>query len=135
MKDFEKKIDEIIIPLFREKLMDSYLDGYKQSFIDNYIKNYNLSIADFGLKSGTIWIIRIENITFREAQQKGLIFPTKDQIEELLKCKWRDEQFDAWHMHVLGPNGYEIGVFDSCHSKLCFWTPESHEDEDYKVDA
>lgn len=136
--DFEEILDKEILPNIKKQLLAAYVDGYKQASIDDYVKNHpriSGKLIDFGLPSGTIWIVRMELYTFREAKEMGLQFPSKEQIKELLKCKWRSEQYDCWHCHVKGPNGYETGIFDSCHQELCVWTEESIENEDFMVNG
>lgn len=135
IKDYEKKLDQELLPSIKEQLLCAYADGYQQATIDNYMRKHHVSgrLVDFGLPSKTIWIVRMESLTFRDAQKLGLQFPTEEQIEELLKCKWRQEQYDGWHCHVRGPNGCEMGIFDSCHQKLCVWTNGSKEDDNFIV--
>ncbi len=137
-QNFAKYIDEVVIPQMRESLFQAYMEGCKQVHLEDFLRIHNLDagrVVDFGLPSKTKWIIRNESLSFTMAQKRGLPFPTIEQIEEFIKCKWRYEQYDAWHCHVLGPNGVEIGIFDSCHQKLCIWTDQSEIDDHFYVNG
>ena len=138
MKELENHIEKDILPYLKEKILAVYRNEFRQASIKDYLKAHSLTtadIADFGLPSGTIWIVRCQGFTFRKAKELGLQFPTKEQIEELMKCKRLSERFDAWHCHVRGPNGYETGIYDSCHSKLCIWADDAVEDTDFMVEG
>lgn len=138
MKDFEQFVDTKILPSIREQLLKAYSEGYQDSSKDNYIKANHLErlIADFGLPSGTIWIAPQNDLTFRQAVESGLQFPTIDQIRELRKCKWsieRDEN-GAINISVKGPNGHteQWRYYEDSGNGLCIWTDESiNEEKDF----
>lgn len=125
--DIERKIDKEILPVIREKLLCAYDKGYRQATIDAYCRRHNVSCVDFGLPSGTLWIVRQENLTYTDAKARGLEFPTEAQVDELYRCKWKLDEDDIFCCHVKGPNGQETGVFNSNGPKLCIWTKESTE--------
>lgn len=136
MKNFVDYVDKELLPAIKKKLFEAFSRGHNEYRTDDYIKLYHLEgrVVDFGLPSGTKWIVRNgRKMTFREAKNYGLQLPSEDQIQELIKCKWSYVHGDAWHGHVLGPNGYETGVFDSYHNNLCLWPNDAQEDENFMV--
>lgn len=133
---FVQYVDKTILPYMRNQLLAAYNQGKSALNMKHYLQQHNIAAAtvvDFGLPSKTKWIIKTHIYSFREAKELGLQFPTIEQYEELLKCKWSHQQYDAWHCHVLGPDGFEIGIYDSCHNKLCVWFDFSEEDENFRV--
>ena len=137
-EDFEKKVDNEILPLFREYLLKAFNDGCNQMTLDNYLEEHPMvrgNIINFGLPSGTKWIIRQSNRSFLDGKRLGLQYPTQEQIEELMRCQWEQYHYDGFHGRVIGRNGVVAGVYDSYHSTLCLWTNESKENENYMVDA
>ena len=137
-EEFEKKVDTEILPLLKECLMKAFNDGYNQINLESYLAEHNISkwdVIDFGLPSGTKWIIRKSSRSFLDGKNLGLQYPTKEQIEELMRCQWEEYHYDGYHGRVIGRNGVVAGVYDSYHSTLCLWTNESKEDENYMVDA
>lgn len=136
-QEFQKELEENILPLIKQQLLSAYEEGSKQSSIDKYIKQHKLEgmVVDFGLPSGTLWVVRTGNRIYSDAEKLGLQYPSLEQIEELMKCKWSYSQYDCTHGHILGPNGIKQGVWDACHDTLCLWTSEASVDEDFMVDG
>ena len=136
-QEFQKEVEESILPMIKHQLISAYEEGYKQSPLDKYIKNHKLEgkVIDLGLPSGTLWVVQNESRIFGDAEKLGLQYPTQEQIDELMKCKWHYAQYDPWHGHILGPNGIEESVWDACHATLCLWTADAMVDDDFMVDG
>lgn len=136
-QDFQNELEQKILPMIKQQLLSAYEAGYNQSSLDKYIKCHKLEgkVVDFGLPSGTLWVVRNESCIFSDAEKLGLQYPTQEQIDELIKCKWNYSQYDSWHGHILGPNGTNAGVWDACHATLCLWTSDAVVDEDFMVDG
>ena len=72
-EEFEKKVDTEILPLLKEYLMKAFNDGYNQINLENYLTEHNISkwdVVDFGLPSGTKWIIRKSSRSFLDGKKR-----------------------------------------------------------------
>lgn len=98
-------------------------------------------IIDFGLPSGTKWVVRIsELLTLTNANDilahttSDIQLPTKKQIEELKNCVFYSDRWDPNHGHIKGPNGVDVAVCDDFHNKVCLW-PSDGETDGFKADG
>lgn len=134
--EFISKLDNEIIPAIREQILKAYDDGYTEghldSSLDSYCKAHNLDKSDLynlGLPSGTIWIRPDSLLTFAKAKDLGLQFPTKEQIQELVKCKLVNENS---RILAIGLNGAKMHL--SWETYECvLWTDDSCMSEDFYI--
>lgn len=134
--EFILKLDKEIMPAVREQILKAYDDGYTEghldSSLDSYCKAHNLdksNLYNLGLPSGTTWIRPHVLLTFAKAKELGLQFPTKEQIQELVKCKLVNEN---GKIYARGLNGTEI--FLSWENHECvLWTDDSCVSEDFYI--
>lgn len=134
--EFISKLDNEIIPAIREQILKAYDDGYTEghldSSLDSYCKAHNLdksNLYNLGLPSGTTWIRPDVLLTFAKAKELGLQFPTKEQIQELRKCKLVNEN---GRIYAKGLNCTEI--FLSWENFECvLWTDDSCVSEDFYI--
>lgn len=134
--EFILKLDKEIMPAVREQILKAYDDGYTEghldSSLDSYCKAHNLdksNLYNLGLPSGTTWIRPHVLLTFAKAKELGLQFPTKEQIQELVKCKLVNEN---GKIYARGLNGTEI--FLSWENHECvLWTDDSCVSKDFYI--
>jgi hypothetical protein len=137
MEDFEKLVDENIIPHFREELIRTYREVVATNNLEEYLREKHIepcNVVDFGLPSGTLWIVRNGRMCYTQALKRGLQLPTLSQIQELSKCRVRSEQYDSNHAQILGLNGTQIGVCDNF-GNLCFWISENVPRDNNSIDT
>lgn len=134
--EFISKLDNEIIPAIREQILKAYDDGYTEGHIDSSLDSYctahNLNKSDLynlGLPSGTTWISSLVLLTFAEAKELGLQFPTKEQIQELVKCKLVKEN---GRIFAVGLNGTKMHLSWE-DNKCVLWTCDSYVSEDFYI--
>ncbi len=137
--EFVAKLDNEIIPALRERILHAYDEGYTEGHRDctlrGYLESHQLKksdhLVDLGLPSGTMWINPKLHITFTRAKELGLKFPSKEQINELVRCKLINHN---GRLYIKGLNGNEILLSWKDHN-FALWTDESIINENFFVNG